>query len=319
MSNTIFNIHTAFSPLTLTDDVSFLYKIPVSKVMQAYKKSLNLDISHYVQNITEIKVFQCNKTGYRFYYPFNTAGDGKFYEHLQQYDWYYMPWKWEHQTVKDRISQLGYKLKVLEVGCAKGSFIKNLSKENYDCTGLELNESAAREAQNKGLDVRVESIQEHALKHENHYDVVCSFQVMEHIPNIGEVIKSSIKVLKKGGHLFISVPNNASFLGLDNNNPLNMPPHHMGLWDEKSLRNIASVFGLQVKNIYLEPLQDYHKNYFNNIFKQLMIESYEYYKSKHGIIGRLYFKFFKSVIKKRLYAKYPQLENFTIIAEYVKL
>ncbi|WP_448528268.1 methyltransferase domain-containing protein [Raineya sp.] len=306
------------NPIISNGEVSLVKTIENSTIINLYHKIFNLSVNTYFKE-TETFILKCNTTGYRFLYPFDIAGDGSFYEFLQQYDWYYMPWKWEHQKVRDRINELGDELKILEIGCAKGSFIERLSQEGYKCVGLELNKKAKQEAQERELNVLAETIQEHSLKFENYYDIVCSFQVMEHIPNIGEVLEASVKSLKKGGSLFISVPNNASFLGLDENNPLNMPPHHMGLWDETALKNIAPFFGLEVKSIYLEPLQEYHKSYFNSIINNLLYEQYKYYREKYGIIGRLYFKFFKYKVRKRIYRAMPQIENFTIIAEYIKL
>lgn len=310
------------NPLISNGEVSLIKIIKTGKIIDLYQKSFNLSVEGFFKE-TETFILKCNTTGYKFFYPFDTAGDGKFYEYLQQYDWYYMPWKWEHQKVKDRIKEIGNGLKVLEIGCAKGSFIEKLSQEGYKCVGLELNHKAQKEAQARGVIAISETIQEHALKYQNYYDVICSFQVMEHIPNIGEVLEASVKTLKKGGTLFISVPNNASFLSLDENNPLNLPPHHMGLWDETSLKNIAPFFGLEIKSIYLEPLQEHHRPYFNSIFNNLLYDRYKYYREKYGIISRLHFKLFRYLfkysIRKRIYKAMPQIENFTIIAEYTKL
>ena len=311
---------TTNSPLIKGGKVKLLNVIKTQEIVNIYKNSFNLPVERFFEGKEEIYVFECTKTKYKFYYPFDIAGDSSFYEYLQQYDWYYMPWKWEHQKVYERIKSCASNLKILEIGCARGSFLERLSQEGYECIGLELNEKAQNEAMERGIKVLSETIQEHASKYNDYYDIVCSFQVMEHIPNIGDVIEASIKTLKKGGRLFISVPNNASFLCLDEKNPLNMPPHHMGLWDETSLKNIAPIFGLKLNAVYLEPLQSYHKGYFKSVINNLLESQYYYYKNKYKIIGRIYFKLHKKhIIKQSIYKQYPQIENFTIIAEYTKL
>lgn len=320
MSNFIFDIPTMISPITNKNNTVLEKGIKTSMIIDSYKNAFNIDISHFFEGILEVRIFKCLDTGYRFYYPFNIDGDGRFYEHFQQYDWYYMSWKWEHETVKSKIRITD---KVLEIGCAKGSFVENLSKSQIDCTGLELNEKAVKEAKEKGLKVYYQSIQEHSKTHNEVYDVVCSFQVMEHIASIKDVIQASLDCLKKGGRLFISVPNNGSFLGLDENNILNMPPHHMGLWDKTSLSNLSKVLNVRVENIYLEPLQKYHESYFGDIINKELERRYEPLKIKYGILAKIGLKFFKtyvaSYIKHKIYKKYPELESFTIIAEYTKL
>jgi 2-polyprenyl-3-methyl-5-hydroxy-6-metoxy-1,4-benzoquinol methylase len=218
-----------------------------------------------------------------------------------------MPWKWEHQKVKECIDELKKdNLKILEIGCAQGDFLSRMQSEGHSTTGLELNRAAAQEAQRKGVRVLLESIEEHARQHIHTYDVVCSFQVMEHIANIGEVIDASLSVLKPGGRLFISVPNNDSFLSLDMN-VLNMPPHHMGLWNARSLQALASFWSLKIENMYFEPLQPYHQTYAKSLHQ------------KYGILGKIFYRLFRRKFMNEIERQYPTLKNFTVIAEYSKV
>ena len=98
-------------------------KIECSKIIEDYKKAYGFDVSYLFNNIKKIEVYECIETGYRFFFPFNISGDSLFYEHLQQNDWYYMPWKWEHEQASKILSK---KMKVLEVGCGQGDFLMNL-------------------------------------------------------------------------------------------------------------------------------------------------------------------------------------------------
>ncbi len=235
--------------------------INTKELIASYKSTFNIDTAPFFQGINQIFQYKCLKTGFRFYYPFHIYGDGPFYEQLEKFDWYYMPWKWEHEQAYSIVNP---GLKVLEVGCGKGSFIAKLQNElNATTVGLELNDTAVEFGKENGIDIRNESIETHAIGNPAKYDIVCSFQVLEHIPNVQEFIQSSVHALKSGGSLVVSVPNNDSFLG-KSYNILNLPPHHMGLWNEKSLRSLVNYFPLKFKDVYLEPLQPYHLDYFNN-------------------------------------------------------
>lgn len=297
------------SPLTGKSSTVFENNILCSNIIENYKKTFNIDVTRFFQGLESIQIYKCLETGYRFYYPFNIDGDGKFYEHLQQFDWYYMPWKWEHEQAYNLIKPNN---QVLEVGCAKGCFIEKLSKSGIDCIGLELNEDAVEEGKRKGMKILNETIQEHAKYNPEKYDVICSFQVMEHIASIKEVIQASIDSLKKGGKLIISVPNNDSFLGYDTDNYLNTPPHHMGLWNDQSLKGLTHIFNIKLKEIYLEPLQSYHKTYFSNV----MIRHYlEKFKSFSPFSNRIVPK----VIPKMAIFFPNKIKAFTIQAVYEKI
>lgn len=260
------------SPLTNSENTLFEKDISTSGIIQAYHKNFNIDVSNYFHGLPTISVYKCLDTGFRFFYPFNIEGDSKFYEHFQQFDWYYMNWKWEHEMARNYIDQ---SMKILEIGCAQGAFIEKLSKSGIDTVGLELNEGAVQMGQKKGLKIFNQTIQEHAVAQKEKYDVVCSFQVMEHIVPIREVLQASIAALKKGGKLIISVPNNDSFLGMSVNY-LNLPPHHMGLWSEEVFRNIAGIFNLKFVKVHFEPLQEYHKEYFINTMTEHFLQKYRH-------------------------------------------
>jgi 2-polyprenyl-3-methyl-5-hydroxy-6-metoxy-1,4-benzoquinol methylase len=162
-------------------------------------------------------------------------------------------------------------MKVLEIGCGPGDFLLRIKERiGAQCVGIELNNKAIDEANEKGLTVFHESIKQHARVNKEVYDVVCSFQVLEHISNVNEFLEAQISCLRTGGTLIISVPNNDSWLKRGYN-ILNMPPHHMGLWNKKSLKNLAKLFNLKIDRVAFEPLQEYHVEYYNQTHRDLLL------------------------------------------------
>jgi 2-polyprenyl-3-methyl-5-hydroxy-6-metoxy-1,4-benzoquinol methylase len=242
-------------PLTYQTNVVLEKKIDAEILIQNYWDKFNIDVHYLFKGINTVNLYKCKDTSFMFYYPHSLSGDDKFYRHFGKYDWYYLPWKWEHEVCTKYINEND---KVLEVGAARGDFLKRLNEsKKIDGTGLELNSEAVKEANERGIHLINQSIEAHAVENPNKYDVVCSFQVLEHIPNVGQVITSMLHCLKPGGKLIISVPNNDSFIR-DNMLPskiLNMPPHHMGLWNEKSLSGLSGIFSIWLIEILTEPLQ----------------------------------------------------------------
>lgn len=243
------------SPITQSNNVQLEEGIPSSRIIERYKEELDIDVSEFFRTTKKISVFRCLDTGYRFYYPFDVSGNNSFYQTLEKFPWYYMDWKWEHQISFDLIRE---KSKVLEIGCAHGTFLSKIKEKNVLAEGLELNSAALSDGVSKGLTIYPESIEEFSKKNGSAYDVVCSFQVMEHVADIKGFIESSLSVLKPGGRMMVSIPNNNCLMFSGKNIILNMPPHHMGMWDMNSLIKLQDYFNMKIESIHIEPLQKYH-------------------------------------------------------------
>lgn len=269
MNNNL-QVKKPLSPITEDDDISEEQVIEVKYLVELYKKNYDLDVGYLIPpECSQIIRYKCNKSGYRFYEPSSIVGDSAFYKKLQENEWYYMPNKWEFMEAINHIPTLK-NISVLEIGSAKGAFLDILQHMTVDSNlvGLELNQEAAAEARRRGLDVLTELSSDHARTHESAYDVIVSFQVLEHIPNPMDILRDSLHMLKPGGRLIIGVPDNSQrahpsiFVKADSD--LNMPPHHQGLWDIPSLAYLAKVLPLQMEFVAVEPATASHQS---NIYR----------------------------------------------------
>ncbi|MEH2146748.1 class I SAM-dependent methyltransferase [Nostoc sp.] len=255
------------SPVTNSDNIVFEEELDIELVINKYKNDYQIDINNYFKNVSFLRIYKCLDTEYRFYFPFDIVGHSDLYKKLQNQSWYYTL-RWEHK-IAEKFFQSNSS--VLEIGCGKGDFLKKLQQKNKNifCTGLEFNENAANLAKIQGINVLKQDICEHARDHIESYDVVCYFQVLEHIPQVQAFIQASIETLKTGGQLIIGVPNNNPFLyRYDKYHTLNLPPHHMGLWNLKSMKNLQKVFSLRLDKIFIEPLNQYEYNYYFQVISE---------------------------------------------------
>lgn len=243
------------SPVTHSSNVRKIESLDSLDIIKAYSGFGSGNVERFFSDTAQVDIFECLDTSYRFYYPFDISGDEEFYAYLQNKVGYYAHWRWEHQITS---SQIEPQQKILEIGCGTGEFLERVKQEKKaECVGLELNQQAINKSKCKELEMYNQTIEQHAANNGNKYDVVCSFQVLEHVTDVKSFLESSITCLKEKGLLIIGVPNNNPYLFQnDKFHTLNLPPHHMGLWNEKSLRNIDKFFDIKLKKIMIEPLFD---------------------------------------------------------------
>lgn len=296
------------SPVTGHHTTAVELTIDTSKIIEQYQL-LGIDVRRFFNQKKQVELRKCSATGYRFYYPYDIFGDDQFYTDLQSVlPGYYSESRWEHILSQKFISQ---DQKVLEVGSGSGYFLKMLRERKINSEGLELNSKAYNDALTNGLTVYNHLLGEHVIHKEGYYDVVCSFQVLEHISDVKSYMEDCIKILKPNGKIIIGVPNNNPYIFKhDKFHTLNLPPHHAGLWNRNAFENLQSHFPIKLDSIHIEPLREYKEWY--KVQKK--------YKSKEnsvlgflmGIVPRPLYKTILSLLKNKI-------EGRNIIAVFSKM
>lgn len=240
-----------YSPLVSNSNETKLIVTFSSRTIISNYEKLGMDVHRFFDS-DSISLYKCLKTNYRFYHPYNIIGDADFYKELSLNRINYYSERWEH---KQALKIINKKDKVLEIGSGFGIFLKMLKSKGIIGTGLELNPLAVTTCVLDNLDVKEILINDLAENYKCHYDVVCFFQVLEHITNVHDFIQSSLDTLKIGGTLIIGVPNNNPYLFRhDKFHTLNLPPHHAGLWNKKSLKALQNIFPLKMESLIYEPI-----------------------------------------------------------------
>jgi len=100
--------------------------------------------------------------------------------------------------------------RLLDVGCNEGRGLKIYQRNGYSAEGLELNERAAQNARMAGCRVHTQTLEE--FQPEKPYDIVVLSNVLEHASNPKNILDNVRRILKPGGHVWISCPNSQSWL-----------------------------------------------------------------------------------------------------------
>lgn len=290
-----------------SDNTHIIEKVIKDDVIVLYKKFPGVDIQSLITS--DLLYHHCKACDLRFFTCEDGSiptGDDTFYNTINQLDWYYFSEKHEYHFAKKFIAKDS---KVLEVGCGKAAFANFLPQEaKPHYVGLEFSTQAKQMAAKNGIVIENISVEEFAKSHAQAFDVACSFQVLEHTSNPNSFIQAQIDCLKAdiltgGGrdkipYLIIAVPSEDSFLQYCVNGILNMPPHHISRFSDKTLQEIARIFNLTLLEIYHEQVQPEHIDFYKaTMWAKLFLPTplidrglARKFINKAGFIGRSFIK-----------------------------
>lgn len=140
---------------------------------------------------------------------------------------------------------------ILDVGCSYGWFLEVAAERGWRTAGIEATDATAREAREAGLDVRTGTI-EAAGYDEASFDVVCLWDVLEHVPQIDRFLAEIHRVLKPGGLLAINSPNIASVMARQAGADWSwlLLPHHVWHFTPAAMRATLASRGFGIERSY---------------------------------------------------------------------
>lgn len=244
---------TRRSPLTGRPRVSLVQQIDTAPLVERWRLTYGIDIRSELHGLAAVDVLRCDDTGLIYFRPEAVAGSPALYRALQSAIEYYPGLKWEHHTALDDARGAGT---LLEVGCGSGAFVAAARQRGIDARGAEINPDAVRSARTRGLPVSLASLEQRGAAGER-YEVVCAFQVLEHVPHPGEFLRRSLDLLAPGGSLILSVPN-ADGLLRHYDELLDLPPHHMSRWSRSTFESLPRWLPVRLARWAAEPLAREH-------------------------------------------------------------
>ena len=227
-------------PLTGGQHVQVLEEFPSSLLVDGYQRDLGIDVASEFLGVTRLQLCRSLDSQVLFFHP-TVTGSSKFYEQLQNFDWYYPAEKYEYQRAANWVKSGD---RVLDIGCGAAHFATYIPDASYH--GLEPTHSPGAKPMHTGSHILSEQVTRHALTQSQTYDVVCAFQVLEHIGDPQSFLTAALACLKPHGLLIIGVPSAESYITRIPNFVLNAPPHHVTWWTNEALSNLADQFQLSI-------------------------------------------------------------------------
>jgi ubiquinone/menaquinone biosynthesis C-methylase UbiE len=96
--------------------------------------------------------------------------------------------------------------RVLEVGCGTGLILSRVAAEATEAIGMDLSKGMLKSARERGLSVAVASATQLPFP-DNSFDVVCSFKVLAHVPDIRSALSEITRVTRPGGRMVLEFYN----------------------------------------------------------------------------------------------------------------
>ena len=153
--------------------------------------------------------------------------------------------RWRHilQSLQRHIA----KPRILDIGAGNGFFV-HLARTEFGlrADGLEISDAEAEYAQQMFgvtfLRCDIRDVRES-------YDAVCSFNVIEHVPDPASLLSAMSSKIAPGGYLVVTTPNptcvHRRVKGLQKWDMVH-PPHHINLFTRESLTELLKRGGLDV-------------------------------------------------------------------------
>jgi 2-polyprenyl-3-methyl-5-hydroxy-6-metoxy-1,4-benzoquinol methylase len=174
--------------------------------------------------------------------------------------------------------------RLLELGCGAGDTLLRMSEWGWNVEGFDFDAGAARNCQNKGLNVHAGDIFEQGYA-DNSFDAIISNHVIEHVHDARAMLCECLRILRPGGRLVFLTPNGRSWLhekfgrywrGLE-------PPRHLHIFCAESLLSLAEQ--TKFKNCDVST-SSYYAGGIYNMSKSLR-DFGEYKQKKRTMVGLL--------------------------------
>ena len=139
---------------------------------------------------------------------------------------------------------------LLDVGCGNGGWLAPLAECGWRVQGVELDEPAARAANDAGVPVACGTLHD-ARFNDASFDVVRLHYVFEHLLNPGDVLDEIRRILKPDGLCYIRIPNIASLTFRWFGRfwfPLDVP-RHVVHYTPATFTRLAAAHGFAVRRI----------------------------------------------------------------------
>jgi 2-polyprenyl-3-methyl-5-hydroxy-6-metoxy-1,4-benzoquinol methylase len=155
-----------------------------------------------------------------------------------------------YEALLDKFEKYRKTNNLIDVGCGDGLFLVSAKKRNWNVYGTEFTEEALEVCKKKGIEMTKSPLDS---KHysSGFFDVITSFEVIEHINTPREELRSFFEILRKGGIVYVTTPNFNSISRNIVGSKWNIIeyPEHLTYYTRSTLRKVFNAFNFSLLEI----------------------------------------------------------------------
>lgn len=140
--------------------------------------------------------------------------------------------------------------RILDAGCGRGWFLDEAAKRGWEVFGSEYSPKAVELCRSRGIKMHAGSLVEEAFD-TGAFDVITSFEVLEHMNTPNREMQLFHRFLRKGGLLYVTTPNFNSvmryYLGAEYD--VIGYPEHLTYFTRSTLKKLAKQNGFSVRRL----------------------------------------------------------------------
>lgn len=139
---------------------------------------------------------------------------------------------------------------LIDIGCGIGYFLEVAKERGWNVYGTEYTDEAIRICSEKGITMKQGKLNPEDFSGIE-FDIITSFEVIEHINNPQEEIQNFYKLLRKEGLVYLTTPNFNSLLRFRLKDKYNIIcyPEHLSYYTPKTLKLLFSSASFKSKKI----------------------------------------------------------------------
>jgi len=155
-----------------------------------------------------------------------------------------------YEELLDRMEKYRKTNKILDVGCGIGYFLEVAKRKGWEVHGTEYTDEAISICEGKGIEMKKGKLNTAYYENES-FDIITSFEVIEHINNPTEELNNFNELLRKGGLAYVTTPNFNSLLRYRLKSAYNVIsyPEHLSYYTPRTLKKVFLQHGFSYQQI----------------------------------------------------------------------
>lgn len=136
--------------------------------------------------------------------------------------------------------------KLLDIGCGIGYFLEVAKQRGWEVYGTEFSDKAVEICKEKGINMFQGALTKDTYN-ENEFDIITTFEVIEHISNPHEIMQYIPLFLRPKGLFYLTTPNYNSLIRILQKNQWDVfaYPEHLDYYTKRSIKSLLKAYHIQ--------------------------------------------------------------------------